>query len=96
MRAWVRSLLDEADTKTALKAKDGDQPKRVDPRFITPAGVTALCTAAEEALYKAKRINERKRVVKFVWYGRAYKVRRDACRLLVDTLTGKSVACRWD
>jgi hypothetical protein len=96
MKARIRKWLDEAYNPLTDKAKVGSHPRYIDPTFITPAGITALCTAATESLRLAKRTNKRKRVIKFWWYGRVYKAQHTGCRLLVKTVAGTPVACRWD
>lgn len=60
---------------------------------LTPADVTALCTAAQSAWDK---IGPRTKQAKFNWRGKAYIASHTAFRLLVNTVDGQPVACRYD
>jgi hypothetical protein len=59
---------------------------------FTPQDVTSICNAAKAAWDKA---SARARCVQFRWRGKRYQSRMTNFRLLVQTLAGDAVACRW-
>jgi hypothetical protein len=60
---------------------------------LTAAEVTELCTAAQHAWDRSDK--PRAKRVRFVWRERAYVSRLTNFRMLVDTVAGEPVACRW-
>lgn len=60
---------------------------------LTPDEVTALCTAGQAAW---DQIGPRASEAPFVWRERRYVAKRSQFRLMVDTVGGEPVACRYD
>ena len=60
---------------------------------LTPAEVTAICTAAQEAWDK---VGPRATKAPFTWRGKRYNATHSSFRLCVNTHDGKPVACRYD
>ncbi len=60
---------------------------------LTPAEVTAICTAAQEAWDK---ISPQATKAPFTWRGKRYVATHTLFRLCVDTADGLPVACRYD
>lgn len=65
----------------------------MDAPQLTPAEVTAICTAAQAAWDAAPAKAVR---APFKWRGKPYVASRASFRLVVDTPDGKPVACRYD
>ena len=59
---------------------------------LTPEDVTSLCNMAKATWDKASP--SVKKVI-FTWRKRRYQSRLTFCRMLVDTLDGNPVACRY-
>jgi hypothetical protein len=61
---------------------------------MTAAEVSELCTVARDACRKTLPW-ERSGHARFVWRGRTYEANVAHARMLVDTVAGEPVACRW-
>jgi hypothetical protein len=62
-------------------------------KSLTPAEVTELCTAAQAA-WDASGPSQT--TAKFQWRGKTYIATHSTFRLLVHTVKGEPVACRYD
>jgi hypothetical protein len=59
---------------------------------LSSADVTSICDAAKKAWDNASNTTK---IVKFTWKNRKFKSRLTNFRMLIETLKGEPVACRY-
>jgi hypothetical protein len=62
------------------------------PIRLTSVEVTSLCDTAASAWMHAPKERE----IRFFWRHKQYKSRRDPSRLLVETIDGDPIVCRYE
>lgn len=62
------------------------------PIFMTREQIKSICDCSAQAWRNA---SPRARSVTFTWDGKKYRSRMTSFRMLIDTMRGEPVACRY-